>query len=289
MCRLLPAAEHPQGPLPPPDTAPKDRSLACARFGPQLPLNPSSDPFQASGDCGEQLRAYLSAQENPYGEIDRLTNILAMDHVILEIGCGSCETALQIALANPDWGVVATDKFDWTEPLDGCSYYCRIAEDFKLRCLSVQRCNPDNLVVLRADAGILSYIPDQRIDSILMINSEPLVGHLVMDLLCRQAMYRKIKPGDRQIVVVPYSRELGVMASGGYEFDHPEDWSRGLGYIMASGFNFRKAGRVQWGVDLCRSSPYSPHSTQSEVYIYGNSCPIKRSPSPQAPVRRAFR
>ncbi len=297
MRRILHAAEHPQGPLLPPDIPPEDGSVACAPFRPHNPLNPSCDPLQvaeipSAADCGdreEQLRAYLSAQENPYREIDRLMTILAKDHVILEIGCGSCETALQIALANPDWGVVATDKFDWTEPLYGCSYYRRIAEDFRLRHLPVQACTPDNLVLLRTDAGILSYIPDQRVDSILMINSEPVVGQFVMDLLCHQGMYRKIKPGDRQIVVVPYSRELGVIASGGYEFDHPEDWSRGLGYIMSSGLSFRKGERLQWGVDLCQSSPYSPHSTQSDVYIFGNTYPLKRGPSPRAPVRRAFR
>jgi hypothetical protein len=230
----------------------------------------------------------LADQDNPAEEIARMTVILAMSRVILEIGCGSCEAAREIASKNPDWGVIATDKFELTEPLEGGSCYRQTAEDWKERRLPVQGGAINNLVVLRADTEILFYIPDQRVDSILLVNPEPAVGGILMDLLCGRGLIRKIKPGDRQIVAVPYSRELGVSACGGYEFDHGEDWSRGLGYIKSSGFSFRKAERVQWGVDLVKISPYSRNSTQADVYIFGNSYRPQPGPVPRMPGRRTY-
>jgi hypothetical protein len=217
------------------------------------------------------LRAYLNAMQNPEPEIARLRHILAMDHVVLEIGCGSGEVARQIALKNPHMGVIATDKFDLKDSFSHSSYYFKVAQDWQNRRLPMQMYASDNLVLLRADLDILVHIPDQRVDSILLVNSEPAVGKALMEFLRHRGFSRKIKTGDRQIVVMPFAREFGIMACGGYEFDHPEDWSRGLGYIMGSGFAFRKDRRVQWGVDLFKASPYSLNSTQSDVYVYGNA------------------
>jgi hypothetical protein len=103
-----------------------------------------------------------------------------------------------------------------------------------------------------------------------LVNPEPLVGRALLDLLADPAVYAKIKPGHSQIVIVPFSREMGVVACGGYEFDHVEDWSKGLGFIKSSAFEFRRADKVQWGVDLRGSSPYSKNSTQAGVYLYGS-------------------
>ena len=80
----------------------------------------------------------------------------------------------------------------------------------------------------------------------------------------------KIKPGDRQIVILPFSRDMGWGTCGGYEFCCSEDRSMGLGFIMGSDFNFNKTGSVQWGVDLRKSSPYSKNSTQTNVFLYGD-------------------
>ena len=37
-------------------------------------------------------------------------------------------------------------------------------------------------------------------------------------------------------MILPHCREIGIYACGGYEFDHSEDWSLGLGYLMDSAF-----------------------------------------------------
>lgn len=217
-----------------------------------------------------RLTTYLNEQQNLPEDIDNLHRILAMQHVILEIGCGACETALEIARKNPDWGVIATDKYAWDVSAAESSHYQKLAQEWKSIRLKVQQTVPANMIILRAEAEILNFIPDQRIDSVLMVNPEPLVGQAFLDLLSEHLFYAKIKHGNRQIVIVPFSREMGVATCGGYEFEHAEDWSMGLGFIMASRFKFKKVDRVQWDVDLRGSSTYSKNSTQTNVYLYGN-------------------
>ncbi len=240
---------------------------------PQPPLIYQSALNCVSQDHGVDIRltAYLVAQQNSPEDIAKLHRILAMPNVLLEIGCGSCEVAYEIALKNPDWGVMATDKYFCGLSSAGSSHYEKVAHEWSAKRLKVQQTVPANLVILRAEAEILRFVPDQSITSVLLINPEPLVGQAFLDLLADPPGYAKIKSGDRQIVVLPYSREMGVLACGGCEFEHSADWSMGLGFMMASRFTFKKADRVQWGVDLREVSPYSKNSTQTNVYLYGNS------------------
>jgi hypothetical protein len=218
----------------------------------------------------DALERYLDAQGNLPVDIAKLEKLMAMPQVLLEIGCGACKAALEIALKNPDWAVIATDVFAWDVSPTECSHYQKLAQEWKAKRLDVQQNIPENLAVLRAEAEILHYLPDRSIDSVLLVNPEPLVGRALLDLLADPAVYAKIKPGNSQIVIVPFSREMGVVACGGYEFDHVEDWSKGLGFIKSSAFEFRRADKVQWGVDLRGSSPYSKNSTQAGVYLYGS-------------------
>ena len=122
---------------------------------------------------------------------------------------------------------------------------------------------------MRARISILDLMPYGCVDSVLVVNAEPNVGKAIVAELYKNNLYLRIKPGDRQIVILPHCREIGINACGGYEFDHSEDWSLGLGYLLGSAFQFKKAGPVQWGVDLCRTSPYSGNSTQKNVYVHG--------------------
>jgi hypothetical protein len=218
-----------------------------------------------------RLTNYLSKQNNRLEDITKLHRILTMRNVILEIGCGDCEAAHEIAIKNPDWGVIATDKYAWEVSSAECSHYHKLAQKWKAKRLKVQQTVPANLVLLRAEAEILNYIPDQRIDSVLLVNPEPLVGQAFLDLLSEHLFDAKIKHGDRQLVIVPFSREMGVTTCGGNEFEHAEDWSMGLGFIMSSRFKFQKANRIQWDVDLRGLSTYSKNSTQTNVYLYGNN------------------
>lgn len=217
-----------------------------------------------------RLTTYLNEQQNLPEDITHLHRILAMQNVILEIGCGACEVAHEIALNNPDWGVIATDNYAWDVSSAECSHYQKLAQEWKAKQLKVQQTTPANLVILRAKAEILNFIPDQRINSVLLVNPEPLVGKAFLDLLSEHLFYAKIKNGGRQLVIVSFSREMGVATCGGNEFEHSEDWSMGLGFIMASRFKFQKADRIQWDVDLRGSSTYSKNSTQTNVYLYGN-------------------
>ncbi|MFZ7128046.1 MAG: hypothetical protein ACOWWM_17950 [Desulfobacterales bacterium] len=241
------------------------------------PPSPPVDAFGVKALPGWYL--YLQNQGNPSDDIQRMAKILALNEVILEIGCGSGEVAWQIAARNPAMGVIAVDSYDGAFGSADGSHYGRVARNWRGRLLAVQHAGLDNLVILRAGLELLECLPHRSIDSILMINPEPSVGKRLIGCMAATGTNGVLKPGDRQMVILPYCREMGVCACGGYEFEHTEDWSRGLGYLMASPFIFRKESAVQWGVDLCRGSAYSRNSTQHDVYICGTPPPIQGRPA----------
>lgn len=221
-------------------------------------------------DPSERFR-YLTGKGNHIDDISKANDILRMPRILLEVGCGSGKAARQIALKNPDMGVIATDLYDCGgDPANG-SYYSKIARLWCARQLPAQQATPSNLVFLRAEGDLLRCLPAAAIDTILLINPEPRVGQAFIQLIQEEEILIKLKPGPDQIVILPYSRELGVMACGGCSFDHDADWSRGLGYILGSGLSFRRGLPVQWGVDLPGISDYTGNSTQRDVFIYGDT------------------
>ena len=283
------------GPLPPTDSPfSEDQirrppvSLPCLPHAgqPPLPLDrlPRELPTEPDGGL-LLLNHYLKGQCNAAEDIARLPQFLAKPRVILEIGCGSCEVAWQIARKNPDVGMIATDQYNWDAPPEEGSYYQKVALAWRERCLPVEQAAPENLLILRAEGELLRFLPDRSIDTLLLINAEPAMGNAFVDFLVEYDLLRKIRPGDRQVVMLPYCREMGVMACGGYEFEHSEDWSRGLSYIMNGRLRFRRGDRQQWGVDLLRASPYSRNSTQSKVFIYGDGPAQKAAPGLPAASR----
>jgi hypothetical protein len=214
-------------------------------------------------------RNYLLDRENCTADIIKLNAILLMPHVLLEIGCGNAEAALQIALKNPGIGVIATDLYDWSAPPSNGSGYGQIARVWRRRQLPAQLDTPANLVILKAETDLLFCLPVRAIDTILLINPEPRAGKTILDLLKGESIAVRMKHGPMQIVILPYSRELGLMACGGCGFEHDPDWSRGLGFMMGSGLGFQRGAPVQWGVDLSRISAYTGNSTQRDIYICG--------------------
>jgi hypothetical protein len=219
-------------------------------------------------DATDRLQ-YLLGRENCPHDIAKLDSILRRPHVLLEIGCGNAEVALQIALKNPGIGVVATDLYDCSAELPGEYCYGRVARKWRDRQLPAQIEPPANLVILRAETGFLHCLPPGAVDTVFLINPEPLVGKAFLALLQMGSMSSRIKKGPMQVVILPYSRKLGLAASGGCSFNHDPDWSRGLGFIMGSGLRFERGEPVQWGVDLTRISPFTKQSTQKDIYIYG--------------------
>lgn len=204
---------------------------------------------------------------NPVPDVLRLRRMLGMAEVVLEIGCGDADLARRIAEGNPRTGVIATDAYPWETGSVCGSRYREVALAWKEGRLAAQRTPPTNLATLRADIGILEDLPARSVDALLLIHPEPLVGQAVLGRLAAEGLRRALKPGPRAIVVLPYSREMGVYACGGCEFDHAPDWSRGLGFLMSSPFRFARGDRVQWGVDLPLTSRYTRNSTQSDVYV----------------------
>jgi hypothetical protein len=177
---------------------------------------------------------------------------------------------LHIALKNPGIGVIATDLYDWSSPPSNGSGYGKIARDWRRRQLPAQTDAPANLVILRAEASLLRCLPLGTIDTVFLIYPEPCVGKAFLDLLKKESLSLKIKKGPTQIVILPYSRELGLLACGGCSFEHDPDWSRGLGFILGSGLGFKRGTSIHWGVDLSRISDYTGNSTQRGIYVYGD-------------------
>jgi hypothetical protein len=271
---------------PPPESAPRVPVAFAASLAPAPTLPGLNDggaqslqleglalKLPTAADAGfDLLTHYLAGQGNPPADIARLPQVLGKARVILEIGCGSSEVAWQIALKNPDIGVIATDQYAWETPAEEGSFYQKVAAAWRDGKLAAQQDTPQNLVILRAESEILRLLPDRSIDTLLLINAEPAMGKAFVDFLLQDDLFRKIRPGHKQLIILPHCREMGVMACGGYEFEHAEDWSRGLHYIMDGRLRFHRGDRLQWGVDLLRASPYSRNSTQNAVFVYGG-CP----------------
>jgi SAM-dependent methyltransferase len=218
-----------------------------------------------------ELFRYLTRQGNHIEDISKANDILRMPQVLLEVGCGSGEAARLIARKNPEIGVIATDLYDCgRDPANG-SYYGKIARLWCACQLPAQQEAPPNLVFLRAEADLLRCLPKAAIDTILLINPEPIVGQAFIQLLKAEEIVSKLKPGPARVVILPHSRELGVVACGGCSFEHDPDWSRGLGYILGSGLPFQQGLPIQWGVDLLRVSAYTGNSTQRDIFIYGET------------------
>jgi hypothetical protein len=213
---------------------------------------------------------YLLGRRNCNHDINKLEIILRMPQILLEIGCGDAEAALQIALKNPGIGVIATDLYDWSSPPSHGSGYGKIAREWRKRQLPAQTDTPANLVILRAEASLLRCLPLRAIDTILLLNPEPYVGKAFLDLLRTESLSLRIKQGPTQIVILPYSRELGLVACGGFSFEHDPDWSRGLGFILGSGLGFKLGASIHWGLDLSHISGYTGNSTQRGIYVCGD-------------------
>lgn len=226
-------------------------------------------PTVANSRDASDRRDYLLERENSRHDIDKLSDLLEMPQVLLEIGCGNAEAARKIALKNPAMGVIATDIYDWSHEPNSGSSYGQIAQEWRARRLPAQVDTLANLVILKAETDLLFGLPTHAIDTVILINPEPQAGRAILDLLQGEYLSMRLKQGTRQIVILPYSREMGVMTCGGCEFEHDSDWSRGLGFIMGSGLRFRRGASIQWGVDLSRISAYTGNSTQRDIYIHG--------------------
>ncbi len=234
------------------------------------------------------LNAYLFSRENFQEDISKLKKILKMDHIIFEIGCGSGEVAWKIAKNNPHTGVIAIDKYDWAVPLNEGSHYQKTALVWREKRLDAQQYAPENLVLLRGEGEIIRFFPDHCIDTVLMINPEPKVCEAFLKFIAQDKWFKKIKPGSGQIFVVPFSRELGVSAYGGFEYDYSETGPGNLDYLSVSPFEFRRGEKKHWGLDLSRASAYSRNSTRNDVYIYGNQFQVSSLSAYHTIIKRFF-
>ena len=129
------------------------------------PLPPKALVRPAEPDAFWRER-YLFHQENCPRDIQRLEAILRMPRVLLEIGCGDAEAARQIALKNPGTGIIATDLYAQAPCQSNGSGYGKTAWSWRQRLLPAQQDAPANLVILRAEADLLGFLPDRSVDTV---------------------------------------------------------------------------------------------------------------------------
>lgn len=232
-------------------------------FPPTCPLRPAREPIHTK----DQI-AYLARQGNRPEILTRLNHILKMDTVILELGCGNAEIAWQIATRNPAIGVIATDIYRSPCLTGSVSGYAKASRAWTNGLLKAQVFAPGNLVILRAGACLLSLLPPESINTLLLVNPEPSVGRAFLKLLAGTSLScSAVRPGNNQLVIKPFSKKMGIATCGGYEFSTEADWSRGIGFMRGSPFVFSDASRIQWNVDLGVFSDYSKNSTQAGVSV----------------------
>ncbi len=259
--------------FPKPRALSQENAPAPESFPAACRLRPATAPAPAGGD----LTTYLESQGNRPATITRLNRILQMKTVILELGCGNAEIAWQIASKNPAIGVIATDIYRSPCLTGSVSGYAKASRSWTNGLLKAQVFAPENLVILRVGACLLEFLPAKSIDSLLLVNPEPAVGRAFLKILAETPNSRAVRPGNRQLVIKPFSKKMGITTCGGYEFDTEADWSRGIGFILESPFVFRDAPGTQWHVDLGAFSDYSKNSTQAGVSVCGNIGPPPKS------------
>ncbi len=257
----------PKTKAPSPENAPALESFPAA-----CPLRPATEPVHATGD----QTTYLAGQGNSPATIARLNRTLQMKTVILELGCGNAEIAWQIASKNPSIGVIATDIYRSPCLTGSVAGYAKASRAWTNGLLKAQILAPKNLVILRAGACLIRFLPVKSINTILMVNPEPAVGRAFLTLLANTPAPRAVRPGSRQLVIKPFSKKMGIATCGGYEFSTDADWSRGIGFMVECPFVFRDAPSTQWHVELGAFSDYSKNSTQAGVSVCDNiSLPSK--------------
>ena len=178
---------------------------AQAAFVSSCHLRPALQP----SDAGD-LVSYLEKQGNCPETIARFNTILKMSTVILELGCGNTEISWQIAMKNPDIGIIATDIYRSPCLTGSVSGYARASRSWTNGLLKAQVLAPDNLAVLRADADIIRFLPTESIDTILLINPEPAMGRAFLKFLTGNSVSGAVRPGSRQLVIKPFSKKMGI-------------------------------------------------------------------------------
>ncbi|MCX5714520.1 MAG: class I SAM-dependent methyltransferase, partial [Candidatus Omnitrophica bacterium] len=192
--------------------------------------------------------------------------------VILEFGCGPARTAYALAQANPGTGIIATDVFRPRKPnllvYDPYAKYTQGWESGELPA-QTEPLLSDNLAVVRAEADILRYVPDNCLDYILLVN--PAFQALKELFALREELVRKLKTGGK-IIIKPVG-----------------DFKDCLPYI-GDGFTFQEAESVFLSVDLDRVSDF-PSRRKPQVWINEKAQENKPdngiSLSPQSPSAAA--
>lgn len=174
------------------------------------------------------IDSYLDKMNNPsFARNSVLTVIDKMKSdplrkTFLEIGSGDTSNSVEIMqhfnkLPEGEQPLyLATDIFPEASS-DMPEEYVRQTQQFKNKNLVAQKIESSNMAVARAQADILSYLPDHSLDYILLFNPEnqEIVASLVL-LIRKYKLARKLKENGRVIIYAGNMIEYDLRHMSGY-------------------------------------------------------------------------
>ena len=210
--------------------------------------------MQAGGKTVADLIAYLTGflRRNPDKDVQKAVDFVSASlnndgKVLVELGGGNGNVALELAQRNPGLNIISTDVYDSDfkpEP-DGIDYG-EYARSWEQGTLPAQEAKKENLALLRADASLLLSLPDYSVDYILLVNPVKQVLSSIFGPDHNEIM-RKLKPGG-QIVVKTLT-----------------SFNAHIGFYVPEGL--RNVGEEFLGVNLNTAAHFEGESTEKDIYV----------------------
>lgn len=178
-----------------------------------------------------RLEAYLQSNRNDALQIYTARNLLRQSAqegrpVLLEIGAGNTEVAVQIARQNPGMNVIATDIWQ-TDPTDSLKEYVADAVAFEEGTLPAQTEGLPNLAAVRAQADLIGHLPDGSLDYILLVNPSRGAIYELIVMVREFNLADKLRPGGQIILKTADSVEpFFDLLDGRFQFGSLEGYER---------------------------------------------------------------
>jgi hypothetical protein len=124
--------------------------------------------------------------------------------LILSIGCGNTNVECRLASENRGANIIAVDEYD-----PKVAVYRETADMFDNLSLPAQTEGHPTLAVLRSGVGMLSHLPDDSIDHVLLVSPEGAAFEDLISYLWDKGCIRKMKTGG-SIIIKPHPKSIAL-------------------------------------------------------------------------------
>ncbi|MDP8264788.1 MAG: hypothetical protein P9M12_04840 [Candidatus Aceula lacicola] len=225
----------------------------------------------------DKLEYVLLSFDNTKEEIGKVYNLVNESKkngkkLLLEFGGGDAEAVRAIAELNQKKDIVSitTDQYA-IDKERAPRLYLDNAEEFEKRRLPAQTQGLENLVVARAEADILLYLPDNSLDYILLVNPNSIAVESLVAVIKNFDVMKKFKKGAK-IIIKTSSREGKYIPALMEEFDikktilSDEDSYDFLGTnLHGTHFEWGKIGKTVY--ELTKKQTASPLSSIDKTFF----------------------